>query len=251
MKRLAITGLCLVAATTAFAQKKGGPGPKSKPEAAAVQAMLQAQSPDDQIRTADELITKYSNTDFKSFALSTEADAYEAKGDHAKAIVYCEQALAADPKNFDAEILMANVIAAQTKETDLDKADKLTNAAKFAKEALDVIPTVPKPVLFQMTEDAWAQQKNAAMSRAYQALGLVATVQKKPDEAIANYEKGLALVPDPVLMVRVARAMEAQKKYDDAIGWLDKAIAAPNASAQIKEIAGKDKTRIAAEKSKA
>ena len=256
MKRLAITGICLIgictlAATSAIAQKARKPGPQSKPEAAAVTAMLQAQTPDDQIRTADELITKFSNTDFKSFALATEADAYEGKGNHEKAIVYCEQALAADPKNFDAEILMANVIAASTKDTDLDKADKLANAAKFAKEALDTIPTVPKPVLFQMTDDAWTTQKNAASARAWQAMGLVATVQKKPDEAIDAYEKGLALVPDPILMVRVARALEAQKKYDDAITWLDKAAASPTASAQIKDISAKDKVRITNEKPKA
>ena len=248
MKRLAITGMCLLAATAAFAQKK--PGPRSKAEGAAVNAMLQAQTPDDQIRTADALITKYSDTVFKSFALGIEADAYEAKNDHTKAIVFCEQALAADPKNFDAEILMANIIAAQTKDTDLDKADKLQNAAKFAKGALDMIPTVPKPVLFQMTDDQWAKQRDAASSRAWQAMGLIATVQKKPGEAIDDYEKGLALVPDPVLMVRVARAMEVEKKYDDAIGWLDKAIASPDGSAQIKEIATKDKARMTAEKPK-
>ncbi len=245
MKRLAITGICLITATAAIAQKK-----PSKAEGAAVNAMLQAQSPDDQIKAADALITKFADTSFKSFALSTEADAYEAKGDHTKAIVYCEQALAADPKNFDAEILMANVIAAQTKDTDLDKADKLKNPEKFAREALEVIPTVPKPVLFQMTDDAWALQKNSASARAWQALGLIATVQKKPDEAIANYEKGLALVPDPILMVRVARALEAEKKYDDAIGWLDKATASTTASAQIKDIAAKDKARMTAEKAK-
>jgi tetratricopeptide (TPR) repeat protein len=263
--RGSVAGMCLLAAGTGlFGQAKSrskgqpdrvfgvrqGPGAKSKEEVAAVQAMLRAQAPDDQIRTADELITKFPKTDFKSFALYNEADGYEAKGDFVKAIVFCEQAVAADQKNFEAEILMANVIATQTKDGDLDKAEKLANATKFAKEALDVIATAPKPVLFQLTEDAWSQQKNAAAARAWQALGLVATVEKKPDETIADFEKGLALVPDPVLMVRTGRALEASKRFDEASAWFDKAIAAPDASAQIKDLAGKDKARVTAEKAK-
>ncbi|HWE49703.1 MAG TPA: hypothetical protein VG273_07945 [Bryobacteraceae bacterium] len=254
MKRLAITGLCLIAATAAFAQqqqmKKKSPT-QSKAEAAAVKAMLEAQTPDDQIRTADELITKFSNTLYKSFALFTEADAYEAKNDHTKSIVFCEQALQADPKNFDAETLLANIIASTTRDTDLDKAEKLSRAEKSAKDALDVIPNAPKPDLFQLTDDQWAKMKNQASARAWQALGLVASVQKKADDSIADYEKGLALDPNPILMLRVGRAYEAQKKYDQALEWMDKCIAAPDASAQIKDIATKDKARVTAEKGKA
>jgi tetratricopeptide (TPR) repeat protein len=254
MKRLAITGICLIAATTAFAQqaKKAVSPTKSKAEATAVKAMLdaQAQSPDDQIRTADELITKFSNTLYKSFALFLEADGYEAKGDHAKAIVYCEQALAADPKNFDAEILDANITASTTKATDLDKAEKLASSEKMAKEALATISTVEKPTLFALSDAQWDKMKNQSASKGWQALGLVASVQKKPDESIDDYEKGLALNPDPILMLRVGRALEDQKKYDQALEWMDKAIASPDASAQVKDIATRDKTRITAEKPK-
>src|ERR1700676_4836474 len=100
MNRLAIAAISLCAAT-AVAQTNSSPT-KSVAEAAAVQAMLQAQTPDDQIRTAGELITKYSNTNYKAYALLTEAKAYEQKGDYAKSIDYCERALAVDPKDFDA-----------------------------------------------------------------------------------------------------------------------------------------------------
>jgi tetratricopeptide (TPR) repeat protein len=233
-------------------QVREGPGPKSKAEVAAVEALLKAQNQpaDDRIRAAEALMTKFPKTDFKSFALYIEADAWEEKGDHAKAIVYSEQSLAADSHNFEAEILMANVIAGQTRDTDLDKPEKLANARRFAQESLDMIPGAAKPVLFHVTDDAWAEQKDEAESRAWQALGLAAMVEKKPEEAIADYEKGLARSPDPVLMVRTARALEAAKKYDAAIDWLDKAIASPKASPQIKDVAAKDKARITAEKAR-
>jgi tetratricopeptide (TPR) repeat protein len=248
MMRLAITVMCLCAAT-AFAQDNANPA-KSAAEAAAVAAMLQAQTPDDQIKTADELIGKFSSTNYKAYALFTEAGAYEQKGDHAKAIAYCEKALAADPKDFDAEILIANVIASNVTDSDPDKADKLGRAAKAAKHALDVIKTAPKTRLFQMTDSEWTNTKNSSASQAWQVLAMAATMEKKADEAIADYEKGLALTPDPGLMVRAGRALEAFQKYDDALGWFDKAIASPAADAQLKDIAAKDKTRVTAEKAR-
>jgi tetratricopeptide (TPR) repeat protein len=68
-------------------------------------------------------------------------------------------------------------------------------------------------------------------------------VRKKPDDAIADFEKALALNPDPVLMLRAGRALLVAKKYDDAIGWFEKAEAAPDSTAQIKSIATADKAR--------
>ena len=249
MMRLVIAAICLCAATAAFAQDNSNPA-KSAAEAAAVQAMLQAQTPDDQIKTADELVAKYPSTNYKAYALFTAAGAWEQKGDHAKAIAYCEKALAADPKDFDAEILMADVIASNTSDSDPDKADKLGRAEKAAKHALDVIKTSPKPRLFQMTDSEWTNTKNSSASQAWQVLATTATIEKKADEAIADYEKGVALTQDPGLMVRAGRALEAFQKYDDAIGWFDKALASPNADAQLKDVAAKDKTRVAAEKAR-
>lgn len=246
MKFSAIAAVCLFAAT-AFAQRGTSPA-KPAGEAAAVQAMLQAQTPDDQIRAADELITKYSTTTYKAYALLTEANAYEQKGDHARCIEFCQKALAADPKDFDAEIVMANVIAGQIRDSDSDKADKLARVQKAAQEALNTIKTAPKPGLFQMTDAQWTNMKNYSAMQAWQALGIAAEADKKTDEAVADYEKGLALSPDAGLMLRAGRALEALQKYDAAIGWFDKASASPDADQQFKEVAGRDKARVTAKK---
>src|SRR5579871_3582840 len=109
---------------------KTGPGPKSKAEESAVRAVFQSQtqSPDDQIAACEALISKFADSDYKGFALELEAEAYQKKGDNAKAIFYGETALGADPKNYDADNLLANLYAATTKDTDLDKNDKLAKA---------------------------------------------------------------------------------------------------------------------------
>ncbi|MGA2712327.1 MAG: tetratricopeptide repeat protein [Bryobacteraceae bacterium] len=255
MRRLILLTLCLLAASVAFAQKKGsapapaapaGPGPKSQAEVQAVNAAIQAQTADDRIKAVDDLITKFPNTDFKSFALMMEAESWQAKGDNVKAIVFGEQALQADPKNFDADNLLANVLAATTRDTDLDKDDKLTRADKYAHDSLDILNTGVRP--FTTPEATWPKVKADAQAQAWQALGMVAIVRKKSDEAIADFQKGIDANASPLLMVRVGRVLLAQNKNDEAITWYDKALASPNVPAQVKSIAEADKARAVAAK---
>jgi tetratricopeptide (TPR) repeat protein len=255
MRRKSILTTCLLAVLftsgAAFAQPKKaeapkGLGPKSQAEAQAVNAVIQAQaqSPDEMIKAADALVSKFADTVFKSFALELEAEAYQKKNDNGKAIVYGEQALEADPKNFDADNLLANITAATTRDTDLDKEEKLTRADKYAHDALETLEKDGKPPLYaNSTDEQWAKTKAAAQSLAYQALGSVALVRKKTDEAVADFQKGLDLNPDPVLMIRTGRALLAAKKLDEAITYFQKVMDSPDAPAQIKSIAQADRVR--------
>jgi tetratricopeptide (TPR) repeat protein len=234
----------------AFAQQKGaaakGPGPKSQGEAQAVNAVIQAQqqSPDEEIKAVDALIAKYSDTVFKSFALELEAEAWQKKGDNTKAIVFAEQALQADPKNFDAANLLANITAATTKDTDLDKDEKLTRADKYAHDALETLESGAKPALFaNLSDEQWTKMKNKAEADSWQALGAVASVRKKNDEAITDYQKGVDLSNDPLMMIRLGRALLAAKRYDEAVTWDEKVMNSADAPQQYKSIAQADRAR--------
>jgi tetratricopeptide (TPR) repeat protein len=248
----------LLGAGSAFAQapaappppvkvdKKGtGPGPKSKEEAQAVQAVFQsqAQAPDDEIKAVEALLTKYADTDYKSMALEFEGEAYQKKGDNTKAVVYGEQALAADPKNYDADNLLANILAATTRDTDLDKEEKLTRANKYAHDALEAIEAGKPPLFAKATDDQWNKTKVGVQEQAWQALGMIAQDRKKLDEAIADFQKGVDVYPEPLLMIRLGRALYTAKKYDDAIGWYQKVLDSNEAPAQIKNIAKQDLDR--------
>jgi tetratricopeptide (TPR) repeat protein len=225
--------------------KKGGLGPKSDAEAQAVKAVMQAQAgtPDEQIAAVEALVTKFADTVYKSFALEIEAEAYQKKNDNTKAIVYGEQALAVDPKNYDADTLLANVLAATTRDTDLDKEERLTKADKYAHDAMAAVEE-GKPALFAKASDAaWARTKSGVEEQAWQALGIVAQDRKKTDEAIADFQKGLDAFPDPLLMIRLGRVLYAAKKYDDAIGWDQKVMDNADTPAQLKSIAQADRAR--------
>ena len=88
------------------------PGTKSAGESQALMALIQAQgNPDATIKAADDLLTKYADTTFKETALLEEANAYQQKGDDDKAQIYGERVLEANPKSFQAELMLGEMLA--------------------------------------------------------------------------------------------------------------------------------------------
>ena len=245
MRRYAILTAVLLAATaTAFGQAKQMKV-KSKKEGEAVQALLSAPDSAARIKAADELITKFADTDFKAYALFLEAQAYADSGNNEKAIVYGEQALEADPKNYQAGVLMARTYAITTKSTDLDKAEKIAKTTKYANDAIEQLKTAEKPNP-QLTDAQWTETKNDLAGQCYFALGVAAAYSNKMDEVAADFQKTAEMDSDPTDLIRAGRVLLDVKKYEQAATWFDKAATSPNANAQVKDIAGKDKARALA-----
>lgn len=242
MRRTAIfIAVLLAIAVAAFPQGKQLK-PKSPKEGAAIKAMLEAADPNARIKAADELITKFADTDFKAFALYLQADSYAQLGNSEKAIVYGEQTLEADAKNYQAQVLLAKMYAQTTKPTDLDKEEKLKKASKYANEALETLKTAEKPNP-QLTDPQWTEMKNDFAGQAYLAIGVDAAFHNKMDDATAAFTKVAELDSDPVDLIRAGRTLIDLKKYAAAIPWFEKAAAAPGVNPQIKQIAESDKAR--------
>jgi tetratricopeptide (TPR) repeat protein len=220
--------------------------PKSNDEIKAIQAVMNAQQPDDKIKAVEELVAKYRDTEFKDWAFSVAAEAAQAKRDNAKALFYYEQATKANPKNHSAFLMMGAIIAQSTKEFDLDKDEKLAKAEKYAKTGMDLIPTAEKPNP-QITDDQWAAMKKDDIAQGHVDLGMIAGVRKKYDVAISEYKLAVesAATPDAITMVRLGGAQVDGGKYDDATATLDKVLAMANLNAQIKTIAEGEKARAA------
>ena len=102
----------LLIAGMAFAQPK----PKSQKEVEALMAIQNATDPDARIAAVENLLTKFADTDFKSFALMMAAASAQQKNDFEKMVIYGERTLEADPKNFQAMLMLAGGIAQRTRE---------------------------------------------------------------------------------------------------------------------------------------
>lgn len=242
MNRIVLTGaLALVVGVPGlFAQPK----PKSKGEVEALQAVFQATTPDARIAACESVLDKYKDTEFKSIVLYFEAASYEQKGDYEHAVIFGERTLDADPKNYQAMLLLAREIAQHTKEFDLDKEDKLAKVDKYAKTALDTLKDAQKPRP-DITDEQWTAAKKEFEGEAHEALGIAALVRKKPDIAATEFKAAMDTSdkPDPGLMVRLGMAYSQEGKYDEAIALFDKVMAMPDINAQYRQYAQAERVR--------
>ena len=243
MKRLLTISALAVAMTapTMLADQKQ-PTPKSKGEVEALQALFGASDPDTRIKAADNLLAKYADTEFKALALYLEAVSYQQKNDFDKMIVYAEQSVQADPKQYAALLMMAKGIAQRTREFDLDREEKLTKAEKYAKDAMEIVKDAPKPNP-QITDEQWAQARKDYMAQGHEALGYAAMARKNYETAIAEMKLAVEQSPDPVTQVRLAAAYNQTNKPDEALAVLDKVMAMPDLHPSIRQYAQAEKVR--------
>lgn len=221
-------------ATMAFAQPK----PKSQKELDAIMAIQNAADPAARIAAVEDLLTKFADTEFKSFALMVAAASAQQMNDFEKMVIYAERTLEADPKNFQSMLMLAGGIAQRTREHDLDREDKLGRVEKLANQAMEIVKTAPKPNP-QITDEQWEGAKQDVIAQAYEALGQAAMVRKKYDVAAQNWKTAVdtAASPDPATMVRLANAYNQMGKPDEALAVLTKLDTMPEVHPQIKAAA--------------
>ena len=235
MKRTILAGFALMTLSAAclMAQK-----PKSKAELDAINAMIVAAQSNDNdatIKAADDLLTRSSKIrEFKATALMLEAHAYHAKGDDDRAQIYAEQTVAADPKNYQAPLLIGETIVQHTRENDLDKDEKLSKAEKNLNLAIENTKAAVKPNP-GLSDAQWEEAKKFTIGEAQADLGRVFMLRKKFDGAIAPLQAAVDADPQPAYFVWLASSQQQAGKNDDAIATADKLLAQPNLSAQFRQ----------------
>jgi tetratricopeptide (TPR) repeat protein len=218
---------------------------KSKKEEAAVRALLAAHTPDAKIAAAEELLTKYKDTEFKAYALVQAGQAAQQKGDVIAALQYGNRALEADPKNYQALLLVSGLVAQGTREFDLDKDEKVAHATKLADEAIAAVNEAVKPNP-ALTDEQWEGIKKDFVAQAHDTLGVVAVVQKKFDVAINEFKMSIdgAATPDMATPIRLAAAYTDAGKFDESSATLDKVLATPDLPDAFKRAATLEKARV-------
>jgi tetratricopeptide (TPR) repeat protein len=244
------TALALAAGT--WAQEARQPKPKSQKEVEAILAIQNATDADGRIQAAENLITKFADTEFKEFALQMETLSYQQKNDFENMLIAGERTLEVNPDNVVVLVTLAQAIPQRTREHDLDKEEKLGKAEKYAKRAQTLIPNWNKPNP-QISDEDWTGTKKNLMSQTNEALGLIAVARKNFPAAEQAFKQAVEVAPqpEPFTLYRLASVYETEQKYDDAIAVLDKAIAAGGVKVGGRDLAAELKTRIAGKKDKA
>jgi tetratricopeptide (TPR) repeat protein len=245
MKKVFTAVAALAMGTLLSAQPK----PPAPDELKALQEIVNATSVDARVAAVDNFVKSFPKSDYRNFALTMAADAYEAGGNVTKAIIYYQQALEANPKDYNAMLMLSAETARTTREFDLDKEEKLSKAEKYAKEGMALIPSAAKPNP-QLTDEQWTNLKKDDLARGHEALGIIALARKKYDAAAGEFKTATETASEPqaATFIRMGGALTDAGKPDQAIAALDKVLAMPNLPDQIKNVAQSEKAR--AEKAK-
>jgi len=172
----------------------------NKAEEAAYKTVLAAQGGDPaaQVQAGEDFLAKFPMSRYAGGVYGMLTSAYFNSGNTDKMFSTGAKALELDPNNVDVLALLAMAIPRRVKATSPQGAEQLTKAEGYAKHAIELIPSLPKPDT--VDEAAFEKAKNEKLSLAHSGLGLIDINHQKYDDAKTELEQAVKLSsnPDPV-----------------------------------------------------
>ncbi|MGB9104216.1 MAG: hypothetical protein WCC59_05635 [Terriglobales bacterium] len=221
------------------------PAAKTQEEFKAYQEAASKATPAEVEAAADAFATQYPDSDLKLLLYRKAMFDYQSANNGEKTIAMSKKVLALDPDSPEALVLAAVITAQSTRETDLDRDERLNQASANASKALQTVDTdmlVPANLPAERVQTA----KNSLRSMAYDALGTVAMLKKDDSTAETNFRKSAELnpQPDPVTWLRLSIALDHQGKYAQALDAANKAVQYSADSPQANNLAKMERDRL-------
>ena len=224
---------------------KRQPQAKSKEEYNAYVALMGMTDPAGMEKASDDFVTKYPDSELKGAVYQRAMAAYQQTGNEDKTLEMGRKSLSFNPDDPGVLVSIAELIASRTRETDLDKDQRLAEATKDAKHALETVTDYPAPPT--MPADQVEKIKNDMRGTAYSVLGMVAYTNKNYPDAVANFKQSVDVTqadPDPTVYLRYTLALDKAARYPEALDAANKTLALPEAAPQVKQLATQEKNRL-------
>ncbi|MGZ4835911.1 MAG: tetratricopeptide repeat protein, partial [Terriglobales bacterium] len=184
---------------------------------------------------ADAFATKYPDSELKAGVYIRAMNLYGQANNSEKMIAMGRKSITADPTNPVPLAQAGSALVEGTRETDMDRDQRLAEATKDARSAIDNINELAVPP--DAPADRVAAVKASILTMAYDTLGMV-NLNKK-DYATAEQEFLKAVdaskaQPEAVVYLRLSVAQDQLKQYPQALESANKAVqyAPPGSPAQ-------------------
>ena len=208
---------------------KTAPVPKTKEEEAAMKEVIAKASDPAAFQTAvDDFATKFPESNVRGMLYRQLMLVYEQQGNADKAYEAGRKALTFDPDDPLTLADSAVYLASHTRDSDLDKDERLAEAKKMANESITNIDQLRLSA--QASAEDREKFKKSVLGQAYSGLAMVDQAGKNWASAETNYAKSLEMNPDPATMLRLGFAQRMQNKLELASATFAKAIEAAKAS---------------------
>jgi tetratricopeptide (TPR) repeat protein len=223
------------------------PQAKTQAEFDAYQAAIKnANDPAAMEKAADDFAAKFPDSELRVLLYRATMHAEQGANNAEKMSETAQKILKIDPDDPEALIGAAEVIAERTRDTDLDRDQRYAEAQKDSQRALQTIDTdaqIPAGTP-QEKIDAY---KGFLRSSAYSILGTIAFNEKNYVEAEEQFRKSIDAFPaqpDPVVVLRLAIALDNQGKYPDALKEANRAVELTQENTTAGTLARRERDRL-------
>jgi len=206
-------------------QGKRPPQAKTQPEFEAYKAAMAQTDAAATEKAADEFAAKFPDSELRVQIYKAAMQRYQQVNNGEKMMDMAQKALTFDPDEPEALLGVAQVLAERTRDTDLDKDQRLAEAKKDAERSLVTVDT-DVPTTGYPPEQLNAY-KGFLRSQAYAILGTLAFNAKNWVEAEGDLRKSIDAFPqqlDAVAVFRLAVSLDMQNKLPEAMKYADQAV---------------------------
>ncbi len=176
-------------------------------------------------KAAAEFAAKYPGSEMRVMLYRQAMALFQQANEADKTVEMGRQAIAIEPEEPVTLITVAGVLAERTRDTDLDKDDRLKEANEMSEKGLANIEKM------QGSPGMSAQQlkngKDMLRSMALGTLAWSAYVNKNYAVAEKQYKTAIdayAADPDPSQFLRLTLTLDKEQKYPEALEWANKTL---------------------------
>jgi tetratricopeptide (TPR) repeat protein len=197
-------------------------------------------------KAADDFATKFPDSEVRVLLYKPAMRSYHNLNNADKTEAMGRKILSIDGDDPEALVMVADVIAERTRESDIDKDQRYDEAMKMAQKAMQTVETDTtfNPGTPQEKIDAY---KALLRSNAYYVMGTVDFKKNNFAAAQANLQKSIDAYPaepDPVAVLRLALSLDKQDKYPDALKVANRAVELTQENTQIGTLARRERDRL-------
>ncbi len=205
---------------------KRPPQAKTQPEFDAYKAAITVTDPTAMEKAADDFATKFPDSEIRILLYQNAMRLYQNANNAEKTEAMGRKVLSFDGDNPAALVMVAEVIAERTHDTDIDKDQRFAEAITMAQKATQTVDTdlqVPAGTPQEKIDAA----KGYMRSQAYSIIGTIEFKKENYPVAQENLQKSIDAFPsdpDPVVILRLALALDKQQKYPEALKVANRAV---------------------------
>lgn len=226
---------------------KRPPTAKTKPEYDQYLAAVNTADPVQAETLAREFEAQFPKSELLPFLYQQVMGKYQKADNSDKTLDMGRKVLQYDPDNVGALVMVATVLAERTRQTDIDRDQRLKEATTDAQHALDDLRDGNYMLATNATPEQVQQFKDQVTGMAYQALGKSEMERENYTAAEQDLRKATetsAGKGDAIVWYRLALALDRENRYADANAAITTAVALAPADSAVANMAKNEQSRL-------